>query len=354
MWAMNPGRVAVGIAALLLLILPMGTVAQGTPSDTPGTPGTPSTPGAAGPPVGTVGTNLIGDTVTWFIDPQSSARQEADEWRQSRLDDATLMDKIAGQPVADWMGNWVPDIKKGVDDRVTQITAAGALPILVAYDIPYRDCGLYSAGGENDPDAYRAWISAFAAGIGDRPAVVILEPDGLTLTDCLSGQQTSERFALLKDAAETLGANPQTDVYIDSGHSAWLDPAEAARRLHLAGIDDAAGFSLNVSHFQTTADPVAYGKKVSDAVGLGGTHFVIDTSRNGNGPWQSDDPEAWCNPPGRALGECPTLDAADLLADALDPQIGVGQRVGACHGGPEAGQWWADYALELAKNAHWN
>lgn len=235
---------------------------------------------------------------------------------------------------------------------MTQITAAGALPILVAYDIPYRDCGQYSAGGENDPDAYRAWISAFAAGIGDRPAVVILEPDGLTLTDCLSDQQTSERFALLKDATETLGANPRTDVYMDAGHSAWLDPAEAARRLHLAGIDEAAGFSLNVSNFQTTSDSVAYGRKISDALGLGGTHFVIDTSRNGNGPWQSDDPEAWCNPPGRALGERPTLDTADPLADAYLWIKRVGESDGTCRGGPEAGQWWADYALELAENAH--
>lgn len=116
LWATNSGRRAVWIAALLLLTLPLSTAAQSTPSATARTPGTPSTPGAARTLAGAAGTNLTGDTVTWFIDPQSSARQQADEWRQSRPDDAVLMDTIAGQPVADWMGGWVPDIRKGVDD----------------------------------------------------------------------------------------------------------------------------------------------------------------------------------------------------------------------------------------------
>ena len=38
--------------------------------------------------------------------------------------------------------------------RMTEITKA--LPILVAYDIPYRDRGQYWAGGQNDSESYRA------------------------------------------------------------------------------------------------------------------------------------------------------------------------------------------------------
>jgi hypothetical protein len=49
------------------------------------------------------------------------------------------MQTIASQPVADWFGDWVPNIRTGVDARVTEITKAKALPILVAYDIPYRE-----------------------------------------------------------------------------------------------------------------------------------------------------------------------------------------------------------------------
>ena len=53
------------------------------------------------------------------------------------------------------------------------------MPVLVAYNLPFRDCAQYSAGGAADTAAYKAWIDGFAAGIGDRAATVILEPDGL-------------------------------------------------------------------------------------------------------------------------------------------------------------------------------
>lgn len=296
-------------------------------------------------------TPVLDDGVTFFVDPTSNARTQADEWRSSRPDDAAAMERIAEQPQADWFGGWTPDIRTGIDARVTEITETGALPVLVAYDLPYRDCGQYSAGGQNDPESYRSWVREFAEGIGDRPAVVIPEPDGLTLTDCLDEAQTAERFGLLGFAVDTFEANPNVDVYIDAGHSNWLPPEEAARRLQLAGIERAAGFSLNVSNFQRTDDLIAYGKAVSDAIGAeDGTHFVIDTSRNGNGPWESDDPEAWCNPPGRALGEAPTVETADPLVDAYLWIKRPGESDGSCRGAPEAGEWYPEYALGLALN----
>ncbi len=337
-----PLRQWLATLAALLLAVPLSAAAQSTPL-----PGTPT----AGTPTVNAGTNLTADSLRWFIDPNSSARAQADAWRDSRPGDAAAMDRIASQPIADWFGGWVPDIRAGVETRVTEITNAGALPVLVAYDIPFRDCGQYSAGGQNDPDSYRTWISEFAAGISGRPAVVILEPDGLTLTDCLDEQQTADRFDLLRFATTTLEANPNTDVYIDSGHSDWLDPAEAARRLQLAGIDGAAGFALNTSNFQLTEDLVPYGLAISDAIGAGGTHFVLDTSRNGNGPWVIDDPKAWCNPPDRALGDDPTTDTADPLVDAYLWVKRVGESDGACRGGPDAGLWWPEYALGLAQRA---
>lgn len=332
-------RWLIPFVALALVAVPAGVAARATP--------------AAGTPAAPTGGNLTADQVTFFIDPDGNAARQAEEWRADRPGDAAEMDRIAGQPVADWFGGWVADIRAGVDARVTAITGAGALPLLVAYDIPFRDCGQYSAGGQNDPDAYRTWIDAFAAGIGDRPAVVILEPDGLTLTDCLDEAQTAERFELLRYATESLSAEPGTDVYIDAGHSDWLPGDEDARRLALAGIDTAAGFALNTSNFQLTDDLVAYGLAVSDAIGAGGTHFVIDTSRNGDGPWRSDEPEAWCNPPDRALGDRPTTDTADPLVDAYLWVKRVGESDGSCRGAPDAGQWYPEYALGLAQRAHW-
>ena len=46
--------------------------------------------------------------------------------------------------------------------------AAAPCPVLVAYNIPFRDCAQYSAGGAVDTASYEAWIDGFAAGIGKR------------------------------------------------------------------------------------------------------------------------------------------------------------------------------------------
>jgi endoglucanase len=85
---------------------------------------------------------------------------------------------------------------------------------------------------------------------------------------------------------------------------------------------------------------------------VGGKHFVIDTSRNGNGPYTQGDPaQRWCNPPGRALGETPTTKTADPLVDAYLWIKRPGESDGTCKGGPKAGEWWASYALALAENS---
>jgi len=132
--------------------------------------------------------------------PNSNAKRQADAWRQSRPADAAAMDKIAAQPQADWFGDWSGDVRSAVSSRVSTITSAGALPVLVAYDIPLRDCHGYSGGGASSPSAYRDWIRSFAAGIGSRRAVVVLEPDALAGMDCLSAADQSARLSLLSDA----------------------------------------------------------------------------------------------------------------------------------------------------------
>src|SRR4051794_4105568 len=115
----------------------------------------------------------------WYIDPSSNAKRQADSWRQSRPADAAAMDKIAAQPQADWFGDWSGAIQSAVSSRVSTIASAGTLPVLVAYNIPIRDCHGYSGGGATSASAYRSWIRSFAAGIGSRRAIVVLEPDAL-------------------------------------------------------------------------------------------------------------------------------------------------------------------------------
>jgi endoglucanase len=280
-----------------------------------------------------------------WVDPNSEAKRQAETWRRSRPADAALIAQIANQPVATWFGGWVADIRREVGQAVATITGAGALPVFVAYNIPGRDCGSYSAGGAGGAEAYRRWIRDFARGVGGRSALVILEPDALAQMDCLALPARQERVTLIHDAVETLKAQ-RASVYIDAGNARWQTPAEMAKRLEPAGIALADGFALNVSNVQATSLNLAYGEKLSALVG--GKHFVIDTSRNGI---PGTDPKQWCNPRGRALGVTPTTNTGHPLVDAFLWIKRPGESDGTCGGGPEAGTWWAEYALELSRMA---
>lgn len=284
--------------------------------------------------------------VPLYVEPAGPAALQAQAWRATRPADAALLDELAAQPAALWLGDFTPDVESAAAERVAAARAEGALPVLVAYDIPRRDCGLHSAGGAADAGAYRAFVAALARGIGRDPAVVILEPDALAGMDCLTPRERTERQRLIAEAAARLSALPGTSVYIDAGNPAWIGPAEMARRLRSAGVRRAAGFALNVSNFRRTAENRAYGLALSRR--LGGAPFVIDTSRNGLGP--APDGE-WCNPPGRGLGERPTATTGDPLAHAYLWIKRPGESDGSCGGGPPAGVFWPEYALGLARRA---
>ena len=281
----------------------------------------------------------------FYVDAQSNARRTVEAWRSSRPGDAALMEKIASAPQASWFGGWNADVRADVNHAVSTAAATNALPVLVAYNIPQRDCGSYSAGGASSADGYRSWISEFARGIAARNAIVILEPDALSGMDCLNSTDRQTRLDLLTHAVKTL-SDAGAMVYIDAGHSRWHSVETMAPRLKAAGIDRAAGFSLNVSNFHRTADQVTYGNALSALVG--GKHYVIDTSRNGLGA--AGDSE-WCNPDGRALGERPTSNTGHPLVDAYLWVKRPGESDGACNGHPAAGTWMPEYALGLAKRA---
>jgi endoglucanase len=292
---------------------------------------------------GTAGSNpFLGRRL--YVDPNSAAKRQAETWKRARPVDAALIAHIADQPVARWLGGWVRDIRREVSQAVTTMTGAGSLPVFVAYNIPYRDCGSYSAGGSATANAYRSWIKDFAAGVGGRSAIVILEPDALAGMDCLGAAGQAERTALLRDAVTALRA-ARAAVYLDAGHANWHAPDVMAARLRQAGIAAASGFSLNVSNFASTEANIAYGEKVSRLVG--GKHFIIDTSRNGV---QTNSKE-WCNPRGRALGLAPTTNTGHPLVDAFLWVKAPGESDGTCGGGPQAGTWWSAYALELSRMA---
>lgn len=279
-----------------------------------------------------------------YDDPNNAARAEADRRRSWDPAGAAALDKVASGPYANWFGDWVPttSLASAVDKLVTTQTQAGALPVLVAYAIPHRDCGQYSAGGLASASAYKAWIQEMARGIGSRKAVVVLEPDALALMGCLSTTMQQERFAMLASAVEIMDALPATSVYLDAGGAKWHPADVMASRLSAAGVSRARGFTLNVSNFVDTATNLRYGNDLSAR--LQGKHFIIDTSRNGLGEGTT-----WCNPEGRALGQTWTSATGSTWADAYTWIKRPGESDGTCNGGPAAGTWWTEYAIGLGQ-----
>ncbi len=240
-------------------------------------------------------------TVTQFFVPPLSAAaasQIGSLFQQEDLGDALKLAAMEATPRAVWFEDGTPaQVERSVRQTMDRAAPEGRVPVLVAYDIPFRDCAQYSGGGAVDAAAYEAWIAGFARGIGGRKAVVILEPDSLgiipynttifgsadwckpTITDATGatvpapGASSDERYAQLQGAIATLTASaPGASVYLDGTHSDWLGVSEAAFRIHKAGFDPTSGaplvkgFFLNVSNFQPTDQLVQFGTWVSQCL----------------------------------------------------------------------------------------
>ncbi|WP_435864472.1 glycoside hydrolase family 6 protein [Streptomyces sparsogenes] len=90
-------------------------------------------------------------------------------------------------PHAVWYGDETPEeVEQLVRATTRRAARRGLVPVLALYNAPGRDCGNYSAGGAKGTAEYRAWIDAVARGIGNRRALIVLEPDSLALlpSDC--------------------------------------------------------------------------------------------------------------------------------------------------------------------------
>jgi endoglucanase len=284
-----------------------------------------------------------------YAEPTSEIARAATAARaEGRTDDAALLEQAATGGAARWLGP--ADGTSAVRAYTAAATAAGRTPVLVTYAVPDRDCGSYSAGGFTSHTEYRAWADAVAAGLRGSRAVVVVEPDALLhLERCGDRDQRLASLRYSVDAYVAAGA----EVYIDAASSnsyGWSADQlrEMALRLRAAGVDRAAGFSVNVSNFQRSEHEVAYGTYLSAL--LGGPAFVVDTSRNGNGPLAGPEGTVWCNPEGRALGARPAATGAGPHVADLWIKT-VGRSDGTCNGGPVAGTYWEEYVLGLAARA---
>ncbi|OJV57139.1 MAG: hypothetical protein BGO38_04380 [Cellulomonas sp. 73-145] len=425
----RPARKLVSLAAAAALVLLTAGAADA--HGMPGAPGNPLQPGAR-----------------LFVNPHSTTLDAMHHLTGTARADART---LAGYPSATWFTGGTPRaVQNDVAKVVREAGQQRSVPVLVAYYLPNRDCGQYSAGGAQSTAQYEAWIDGLARGIGNAPAAVILEPDGLGLipnyvsrldgsTNCsIAGANAADRFTQLNYAVDALKAHSRTAVYLDATHTAWQNVGESAQRLLMAGVQRADGFFVNASNYQLSPNLAAYGRWVSSCIALaerdsaadptayafndncgnqywnGGpatswagtgmdnaqvwrnepysgnaadlkwntvgidsryaaalrstqptTHFVIDTSRNGQGPWtggtQYSDKQDWCNPPGRGLGMVPTTTTGTPLLDAYLWIKVPGESDGQCSRGtggttdpewggivdPAAGAWFAAQAHQL-------
>jgi endoglucanase len=317
------------LLALAAVLVTAGTVAGSWPA---------AASVAAGPAVSAAQRGLSPGTRLFVPPPSAGAPQQILQLLKSGdRKDAKLITEMEAAPRAVWFTSGTPaQVRQQVRQTMAEAAVERAVPALVAYDIPGRDCAQYSAGGALSQADYQAWISGFAHGIGHGHAVVILEPDALGNLPSNCGLPASsypftdaERFAELQYAVSALEADPGVSVYLDGTHSAWQSVGTMAQRLLEAHVQQAQGFYLNVSNYQPTPELLDYGTWISDCIAMvtdssnafynnpggcasqyypatqsdfstwdlttqwyaqnmGGavatTHFVVDTSRNGRGP----------------------------------------------------------------------
>ncbi|WP_395243869.1 glycoside hydrolase family 6 protein [Agromyces sp. MMS24-K17] len=292
--------------------------------------------------IGAAGVNAPLAGRSFYVDPDSSAAVAAETTDDPAERHAAEV--IAAQPAAVWLTP-EEDPPGEVGEHVRRVmTAAGAsstVPVFVVYGMPGRDCGGQSAGGLS-AEAYGPWVEEIASALGGRRAVVVVEPDSLALADECG--DAGRRTALIAEAVDGF-ARTVAFVYLDAGHSNWVDVGRMADLLERAGVDRVRGFATNVSNAQTTEAERTYARRIAEE--LGGAHAVIDVSRNGEGPPIDD---AWCNAPGLALG----ADPAGVQDEVVDAELWVkppGESDGHCNGGPAAGEWWPEGAIALVRNA---
>lgn len=348
------------------------------------------------------------EDVDYFVNPTYTANVEATAKRHPEL--AAQIMAASHQPTALWVTSSaeVAQIPTWLDQAHRQQKAAGkpVLSVYVVYGLPNRDCAASASAGEltveqNGLERYQRDfidpISRLFKASPDLPIVVVLEPDSLpnlatnlNVPKCAAARTVYE--AGVAYAIKQL-ANPNVSIYLDAGHSGWLGwdgNRTKVARIFRKVIDEAGGkrlvrgFATNVSNYTHLSNNDGYRleptnpcpneltfvKKLGstlDAQGLKDMHFIIDTSRNGQGGirrvWGN-----WCNIRGAGLGERPRsnpgprIDAyfwvkppgeSDGVSDPSAPRFdAMCQSPESAKGAPQAGQWFGDYFVELVKNAN--
>jgi len=344
----------------------------------------------------------------FYVDPEFARTVE--RATAPTPEDAARMKKVAAFPTAVWLETVETAKLAGptLDDALKQEAAGGGpvVPVFVVYNLPNRDCAAEGSRGELSVDKggearYQTeFIDVIAAAFAAHPSqkiAVVLEPDSLPnlvtnseLPTCAVAEQIYRRGVAYAISKLSM---PNVFIYMDAAHAGWLGwPKNLPKAVAVfkevialaGGPDRIRGFAVNVSNYDPPKEPKAQKSGPDDPsqdelgyvedlaaglakVGITGKGFIIDTSRNGRGGIRST-PGNWCNVKGAGLGERPTVAPAPNI-DAYFWVKTPGESDGttdrkaarfdencvsddAMPGAPEAGELFAPYLIELAKNAN--
>ena len=207
-------------------------------------------------------------------------------------------------------------------------------------------------GGEPD-HSHRAYVGSFFifghggcfGDVGHCDIPTVRDPFDLRPAHQL---EPAVRILTVTEPLQAMLASPHFIFRLEEPPAA----ARSGQTYAISGVDLASRLSFFLWGTGPDEELIAYGKKVVAALGVE-SHFIIDSSRNGNGPAPATDQEFWCNPEGRALGRPPSAETGEPLLDAFTWVKRPGESDGECKNGPPAGQWFEARAVEMARNAKW-
>ena len=232
----------------------------------------------------------------------------------------------------------------------------GSIPIFNTYFLhaELKGCPTPADVRRYTPTFHRQ-INAMAAAIDRRPAVLLLEVDGIGSSRCIQHHHALPEWeADLRYEMNKMQALPHTVVYVEAGYSDGNPVGYTAKILNAIGVRHIRGFFTNDTHENWTINEVRWATKISRRTH--GAHFIVNTATNGRGPKVNrnrvkNGNEDLCNPPGRGLGPEDTTATGFRYADAFLWTHPPGNSSG-CGGGPPGGVFWPARAVQLAQDAN--
>jgi endoglucanase len=315
---------------------------------------------------------LIGVNPASYPDDYSWARFK------DELDHGSLHARLNGHPVASYAVQLLEKIAAQPEGQRFSLYSQGGGPGAIFSQVQKIFCHnltadpgsipiidtffLYQAGYcettaqilANRP-TFERQVNEMAAGIGNRPAVMLLELDAIGASLCM--QQSGalpEWEADIRYEIDKVAALPHTVVYVEAGYSDGNSPSYTARALKAIGTRGIRGFFTNDTHINWTINEIRWGQRVSSLTG--GLPFIVNTADSGRGPKLNPHPTAQgvedlCNPPGRAAGPRTTAQTGFAHVDAFIWLHPPGNSSGSCNGGTASGTFWLHRALVEAGNA---